>query len=256
MWMGTAREQNSKKQCNGGNIMEAFSRSELLFGKDGMHRLQRAHVAVVGIGGVGCALTEALVRGGIGALNIVDHDVIDITNINRQLIATRRNVGKSKAACMRDRIYEINPDCRVYIYEMFYAEQTQAALDLKGIDYVADAIDSIKSKILLIQNAYEAGTPIISAMGAGNKLDPARFQIADLYETRVCPVARILRRELKKRNIEKLNVVYSDEQPIQAAGEGEMTAHAAPGSASFVPPVMGYIMAGKIIRDIAMGKTE
>lgn len=231
--------------------MEAFSRSELLFGKEGMRRLQQAHVAVVGIGGVGCALTEALARGGVGALTLVDHDVIELTNINRQLIATHRNVGKSKVACMRDRILEINPDCRVYIHEMFYSEQTQAAIDLAGMDYVADAIDSMRSKILLIQNAYNAGTPVISAMGAGNKLDPSRFRVADIYETSMCPVARIMRRELKKRNIEELKVVYSDESPVIANSEGGAGSPAVPGSASFVPPVMGYIMAGEIIKEIA-----
>lgn len=223
-----------------------FDRTIRLIGEDAQKRLNAASVAVFGIGGVGSFAAESLARAGIGRLTLVDADDVDITNINRQLVALNSNIGRSKCEVMRDRALDINPRADVTAVRMFYDAATADSIDLSGFDYVVDAIDSVSSKLLLIERSYAAGVPIISAMGAGNKLDPTRFAVSDIYDTKVCPLARVMRRELKKRGVEKLKVVYSEEEPITPAGDSRL-----PASISFVPSVSGLIIAGEVIKDIA-----
>lgn len=230
-----------------------FSRTELLVGKDGVEKLQNARVAVFGVGGVGGYAVEALARSGIGTLDLIDNDKVSLTNINRQIIATHNTVGKSKVEVARERVLDINPDANVNIYDTFYLPETADQFDFKSYDYVIDAIDTVTGKIGLVMQAKEAGVPIISSMGAGNKLDPTAFKVADIYKTNVCPLAKVMRRELKKRGVKKLKVVYSEEMPLTPIGEtGEDPGmrRQLPGSIAFVPSVVGLIIAGEVIKDI------
>ena len=217
-------------------------RTELLIGEEAVARLNSARVIVFGVGGVGGHLVEALARCGVGSFTLVDSDRVSETNINRQIIATRKTVGMYKTEAMRDRIRDINPECEVVIYNQFYSEETPVSLD--GVDYVADCIDSVKSKLHLICEAKGAGVSVISSMGAGNKLDPTRFTVEDISKTHTDPLAKVIRTELRKRGINHLKVVFSDEPPINPSGERT------PGSISFVPSVVGLIIAGEIIKDI------
>ena len=244
-------------------MLNAFSRTELLLGKEGIERLKRARVAVFGVGGVGGYAVEALARSGVGAIDIIDNDKVCITNLNRQIIATRKTIGKYKVDVAAERISEINPDCKVLAHKVFYLPDTADSFDFTLFDYVIDAIDTVGGKIALAWQAARSNTPIISCMGAGNKLDPTKFEVADLYETTVCPLARVMRRELKKRGINKLKVVYSKEEPVSRAENGSAdisaenesgtTRRAVPGSVAFVPAVAGLIIAGEVIKDICAG---
>ena len=219
------------------------SRTEMLIGIEALKKLKESRVAVFGIGGVGGYVVEALARAGVGTLDLIDKDVVDITNLNRQIIATYDTIGKSKVSVAKQRVLSINPECSVYTYETFFLPETQYEFDFSKYDYVADAIDTVAGKIALIECCKKAKVPIIASMGAGNHLDPASFKVADIYETSVCPLAKVMRHELKKRGIDDLKVVYSTEPPVKT---GDRT----PGSISFVPPAAGLVMAGQIIRDL------
>ncbi|MDE6783934.1 MAG: tRNA threonylcarbamoyladenosine dehydratase [Ruminococcus sp.] len=228
-----------------------FSRTELLFGKNALEQLKNSRVAVFGVGGVGGFTAEALARSGIGAIDLIDNDTVAESNINRQIIALRSTVGRFKADVMKERIADINPECSVTVHKLFFMPETADLIDFSLYDYVADAIDTITGKIEIIMQANKAGIPVISSMGAGNKLDPTAFEIADIYSTSVCPLARVMRRELKKRGIKSLKTVYSKEPPavisdsiIQDNGK------IAPASCAFVPSVAGLIMAGEIIKQL------
>ncbi|MCM1192102.1 MAG: tRNA threonylcarbamoyladenosine dehydratase [Butyrivibrio sp.] len=221
---------------------DRFERTRLLLGSENMEKLAGARVAVFGLGGVGGYVVEALARCGIGGLDLVDNDVIAPSNLNRQIIATVNTLGKAKAEAARDRVKEINPDCLVSIYKIFYLPETADCFDFREYDYVVDAIDTVTGKLLLAEQAKAAGTPIISSMGTGNKLDPTALKVADIYETRVCPLAKVMRRELRKRGIHSLKVVYSEEEPL--------CRERPPGSVSFVPSVAGLIIAGEVVKDL------
>ena len=232
---------------------EALSRTELLLGNDAMKRLGDARVIIFGIGGVGGYTLEALVRSGVGSITAVDSDTVSVSNINRQIIATKKTVGRLKVDVAKERALEINPDINFTALPIFYSEETENEINLADYDYVVDAIDSVTSKIRLIVNAKNAGVPIISSMGAGNKLDPTAFKVADIYKTSVCPLARVMRTELKKRGIKKLKCVYSEETPIKAVaddGSAPKGRHA-PGSIATIPSVVGLIIASEIIKDFA-----
>lgn len=235
-------------------MQNEFSRTELLLGSKAMKKLMNARVAVFGVGGVGGAVVEALARSGVGAIDIVDNDSVSLTNINRQLIATHETVGMAKVDAAEARILSINPSCRVTKHKLFYLPETADRFDFSRFDYVVDAIDTVSGKLMLVEAADAAGVPIISAMGAGNKLDPTVFRVADINKTSVCPLARVMRRELKKRGIRKLKVVYSEEEPVEAKEEAveELPEgkRAIPGSIAFVPPVVGFIIAGEVIKDL------
>lgn len=225
-----------------------FERTALLLGKASVERLARKRVAVFGVGGVGGFVCEGLVRAGIGAIDIVDKDIVALSNINRQLIALHSTVGKNKVDVLEERLKDINKNLIIKKYKCFFLPETSETFDFREYDYVVDAIDTVTGKIELILKAKEAGVPIMSAMGAGNKLEPAGFQVSDIYKTSVCPLARVMRRELKKRGVEKLKVVYSKEEPIKPQfEEGE---EVVPGSISFVPPVVGLIIAGEVVKDL------
>ena len=225
-----------------------FERTALLLGKASVEKLARKRVAVFGVGGVGGFVCEGLVRAGIGAIDIVDKDIVALSNINRQLIALHSTVGKNKVDVLEERLKDINKNLIIKKYKCFFLPETSETFDFREYDYVVDAIDTVTGKIELILKAKEAGVPIISAMGAGNKLDPTAFQVSDIYKTSVCPLARVMRRELKKRGVEKLKVVYSKEEPIKPQfEEGE---EVVPGSVSFVPPALGLIIAGEIVKDL------
>ena len=239
--------------------MDIYSRTRFLLGQEGMDRLRHARVAVFGLGGVGGYVVEALARSGVGSLVLVDHDTVSPTNINRQILATQDTVGSSKAEAARQRVLSIDPTINVQALQMFYGPDTASQFDFSSYDYVVDAIDTVTGKLALVMAAKECGTPIICSMGTGNKLDPTAFRVSDLYETSVCPLARIMRKECRKRGIEKLKVVWSAEEPIgcrpapddpawQELPEGR---NALPGSCSFVPAVAGLILAGEVIKDIA-----
>lgn len=235
--------------------MNEFSRSALLLGDDGMEKLKKARVAVFGVGGVGGYAVEALARSGIGALDLIDDDVVSESNINRQIIALHSTIGKPKVEVAAQRVKDINPDGEVRIYKIFYTPENAGAFDFSQYDYVIDAIDTVTGKIALVMQADEAGTPIISSMGAGNKLDPTAFEVADIYKTSICPLARVMRRELKKRGIKRLKVVYSREEALTPEGElpeenGAHQKRATPGSVAFVPSVAGLILAGEVVKDI------
>lgn len=245
-------------------MLDRFSRTQLVFGKGAMYRLKGSRVAVFGVGGVGGYTVEALARSGVGAIDIIDDDKVCLTNINRQIIATTKTVGKYKVDVAKERIEEINPDCKVTAFRTFYMPETADQFDFTQYDYVVDAIDTVTGKIALIENAKKAGTPIISSMAAGNKVDPTAFEVADIYKTSVCPLARVMRYELKRRGIKKLKVVYSKEKPIPPIadedpnGENGCLSKAdkvpgkrqVPGSTAFVPSVAGLIIAGEVIKDI------
>lgn len=240
-------------------MLDQFSRTELLLGREGMERLARAHVAVFGLGGVGGYAVEALARSGVGTLDLTDSDQLSLTNLNRQILATRRTLGQYKADAARKRVLEINPAAAVNARRVFYGPDTAEAFDFAQYDYVVDAIDTVTGKLALIQAAQAAGTRIISCMGAGNKLDPSAFRVADIYETSVCPLARVMRKELKRRGVRHLKVVYSQEAPRNPEGilyqeslEGE-TRRQVPGSCAFVPAAAGLILAGEVVRDLAFG---
>lgn len=236
-------------------MLNQFSRTELLLGKDAMEKLAKSRVAVFGIGGVGGYTVEALARSGVGALDLIDDDKVCLTNLNRQLHATQKTVGRYKVEVAKERILEINPDAKVEIHQCFYLPETASQFDFTQYDYIVDAIDTVSGKIALVENAHAAGTPIISSMGAGNKLDPTAFEVADITKTSVCPLARVMRQELKKRRIPHLKVVYSKEEPLTPA-DTEETARAGskrrqvPGSTAFVPSVVGLIIAGEVIKDL------
>ncbi len=225
--------------------MEQWERNIRLLGQDGQQRLMQAKVAVFGLGGVGGFAAEALVRAGVGHLLFVDGDVVEISNLNRQILATHDTLGRPKAEVMKERALSIAPDARIEALQVFFDEKSAHLFDFREWDYVIDAIDSVPSKILLIECCRQANAPIISAMGAGNKLDPTRFRVTDLAKTSVCPLARTMRSALRKRGIEHLKVVFSDEPPLPSNGQR------APGSVSFVPSVAGLILAGEVIREIA-----
>ena len=228
---------------------EALSRTELLLGSDAMEKLAGARVIIFGIGGVGGYTLEALVRSGVGSITAVDSDTVSVSNINRQIIATERTVGILKVEAARERALEINPDVEFTALPIFYSEENEDEIDLTRYDYVVDAIDSVSSKIRLIVKATEAGVPIISSMGAGNKLDPTAFRVADIYKTSVCPLARVMRTELKKRGIKKLKVVYSEELPVQTDNDGT-SGKRVPASVAFIPSVVGLIIASEVIKDL------
>ena len=223
-----------------------YERTELMLGNDAVKRLKDAKICVVGVGGVGGFAAEALARAGVGMLTLVDNDVVSVSNINRQIIALHSTVGTYKTEAMKARIADINPECAVTCHSMFYDESTKDVLNLIEYNYVLDCIDSVSSKVLLISEAKASGCNIISAMGAGNKLDPTRFRVSDISKTTTDPLARAIRGRLKKLGINHLKVVFSDELPINPSGERT------PGSISFVPSVMGLIMAGEVIKDLAL----
>lgn len=249
-------------------MLNQFSRTELLLGKETVNRLAEARVAVFGIGGVGGYTVEALVRSGIGAIDLIDDDKVCLTNLNRQIIATHKTIGSYKVDVMKERILDINPACRVEVHKCFYLLETKEQFDFSEYSYVVDAVDTVTAKLQLVTEAKECGVPIISSMGAGNKLEPAAFEVADIYETSVCPLAKVMRRELRKRGIEQLKVVYSREEARQPLTDTEATGvactdapseegrtgasrRAIPGSVAFVPSVAGLIIAGEVIRDLS-----
>ena len=248
-------------------MLNQFSRTQLLFGEEGMEKLYRARVAVFGIGGVGGYTVEALARSGIGTLDLIDDDRICLTNLNRQIIATHRTIGQYKVDVAEQRILEINPDAVVHTYKTFYTPQTAEQFDFARYDYVVDAIDTVTGKLALVEQAQRAGVPIISCMGAGNKVDPTAFEVADIYETSMCPLARIMRRELKKRGIKKLKVVYSKEPARAPADDSAISCRThcvcppgtarkctqrrqVPGSNAFVPAVAGLMIAGEVVNGV------
>lgn len=251
-------------------MLNQFSRTELLFGKEAMERLEKARVAVFGIGGVGGYTVEALARSGVGKLDLVDDDRVCLTNLNRQLHATRKTVGKYKVDAAAERIAEINPKCEVRTYKTFFMPDTQAEFDFTQYDYVVDAIDTVTGKIAIIVKAKECGVPVISSMGAGNKLDPTAFEVADIYDTSVCPLAKVMRRELRRLGVKDLKVVYSKEEPIKPIEDMEISCREhcicppgtvrkctarrdIPGSNAFVPSVVGLIIAGVVVKDLTEG---
>ncbi len=231
---------------------DMFSRTRMLLGDEAMARLRRARVAVFGIGGVGGHVVEALARSGVGALDLIDSDRVVLSNLNRQIVATRDTLGMLKVDAAKARVLSIDPDCQVRTYPIFYLPETADQFDFSQYDYVVDAIDTVAGKLQLIAAAKAANVPVISAMGAGNKLDPTAFRVADIAETSVCPLARVMRRELKKRGIDHVKVVYSPEPALSPAPAAEDTGRrATPGSVAFVPAVAGLILAGEVVRDIA-----
>jgi tRNA A37 threonylcarbamoyladenosine dehydratase len=248
-------------------MLNQFSRTELLIGEDGINKLQNAKVAVFGVGGVGSFVVEGLVRAGVGHFVLVDDDKICLTNLNRQIIATRNTIGKYKVDVAKERILEINPNATVEIYQEFYMPNSESNILTEDLDYVVDCIDTVTAKIELVINCKKLNIPIISAMGTGNKLDPSKFEITDIYKTSVCPLAKVMRKELRKRNIESLKVIYSKEEPIKINQEANCSCktncicppgtkrkcsirNQVPGSISFVPSVAGLMIAGEIVREI------
>ncbi|MCM1181898.1 MAG: tRNA threonylcarbamoyladenosine dehydratase [Roseburia sp.] len=247
-------------------MQNPFSRTERLIGAQGMERLARARVAVFGIGGVGGYVVEALARSGVGTLDLIDSDKVDVTNINRQIIATWETIGQYKADVARARVLSINPNAVVNVHRVFYGPDTAGQFDFGRYDYVVDAIDTVTGKLELILRAQAAGTPVISSMGAGNKLDASAFRVADIYDTKVCPLAKVMRRELKKRGVDRLKVVYSQEPPITPQPEEQEPAQEplgvqdmrvrkrqTPGSIAFVPSAAGLILAGEVVNDLVRG---
>ncbi|MBR4026556.1 MAG: tRNA threonylcarbamoyladenosine dehydratase [Lachnospiraceae bacterium] len=240
--------------------MEQFVRTKRLLGDKSMELLKNSHVAVFGIGGVGGHATDALVRSGIGEITIVDSDEVAISNINRQLIATYHTVGRKKVDVMKEHLLEINPNVKVHTHCCFFLPETEQKFDFTQYDYVIDAVDTVTAKIALVMMCEKANVPIISSMGAGNKLDPTAFEVADIYKTSVCPLAKVMRRELKKRNVKHLKVVYSKEEAITPIEDEDFvsdetrTRRATPGSIAFVPSVAGLILAGEVIKDLAKNR--
>lgn len=228
---------------------ERFSRTELLLGSDAMEKLKNAHVCVFGVGGVGGYVCEALARSGVGALTLVDNDTVSVSNINRQIFALTSTVGMMKTAAAKKRLTDINPDIKIIEYNMFYLPETADAIDLSQFDYVVDAIDTVTAKIYLAQKCDELNVPLIASMGTGNKLDPTQFEVTDIYKTSVCPLARVMRTELKKRGVKKLKVVYSKEQPQNKVADSQNGRHS-PGSCAFAPSVAGLVIASEVIKDL------
>ncbi len=241
---------------------EMLSRTKLIYGEKAMDRLAKCRVAVFGVGGVGGYVVEALARSGIGALDIIDNDKVCLSNINRQIIATTKTVGMFKVDAAKERIKDISPDCEVRTYKTFYLPDTQDQFDFKEYDYVVDAIDTVTGKLTIIENAKKADVPVISSMGAGNKVNPSAFEVADLYKTSVCPLAKVMRKECKKRGIDSLKVVYSKEPPMEPINDyidsSEMAPgrRSIPGSTAFAPSVAGLIIAGEIVNDLCKVYTE
>ena len=248
-------------------MLNQFSRTQLLLGKNAMDKLAASRVAVFGIGGVGGYTVEALARSGVGALDLVDDDKVCLTNINRQIYATHKTIGQYKVDVAEERIHEINPNAVVNTHKTFYTPETEEKFDLSQYDYVVDAIDTVTGKIALVMNAQAVGTPIICSMGAGNKMDPTAFEVADIYKTSVCPLAKVMRHELKRRGVKRLKVVYSKEPPITPADDMTISCRAncvcppgtkrkctqrrqIPGSNAFVPSVVGLIIAGEVVKDL------
>lgn len=245
-------------------MLNQFSRTELLLGKDAMEVLSKSRVAVFGIGGVGGYVCEALVRSGVGAFDLVDNDKVCPSNLNRQIIATGRTIGRYKTDVMKERILDINPDADVRIHKCFFLPENADEFPFEEYDYVVDAVDTVTAKIELVMKCKEKNIPIISSMGAGNKLDGSQFRVADIYKTKVCPLAKVMRRELKKRNVKKLKVVYSEEIPVSprdvigsfddgicsSTEEQNSTKRSTPGSVAFVPSVAGLIIAGEVVKDL------
>ena len=249
-------------------MLNQFSRTQLLIGQDGMEKLANARVAIFGIGGVGGYVCEALVRSGVGKFDLIDDDRVCLTNLNRQIHATHRAVGQYKTDVMKARMLDINPHAEINVHKCFYLPENADQFPFDQYDYIVDAVDTVTAKIEIIMRAQRDNVPIISAMGAGNKMDASRFQIADIYDTKVCPLARVMRRELKKRNVKKLKVVYSDEQPVRPLEDMSISCHAhcicpsdtenkctdrrdIPGSTAFVPAVAGLLIAGEIVKDLS-----
>lgn len=254
-------------------MLNQFSRTELLLGKEALERLSTARVAVFGIGGVGGYTCEALVRSGIGAFDLIDDDKVCLTNLNRQLIATRKTVGQYKVDVMEERILDINPDAKVRTYKCFFLPENADTFPFEEYDYVVDAVDTVTAKLELIMKAKEAGVPVISCMGAGNKLDGSQFRIADIYKTKVCPLAKVMRRELRKRGVKDLKVVYSEEIPTRPIDDMAISCRTncicppdakhkcterrdIPGSVAFVPSVAGLLIAGEVVKDLAGKRPE
>lgn len=231
-------------------IKEEFSRTAYVYGEDAVEKLKNARVAVFGVGGVGGYICEALCRAGVGHIDIFDRDTVSLSNINRQIIALHSTVGRAKVDIMKERMLDINPDCEINAYNVFYLPENADEYDLSVYDHIADAVDTVSAKLEIAIRAYKLGIPLISAMGAGNKTDPTRFQVADINDTTVCPLARVMRRELKARGIKKYKVVYSTEEPLKSGVTDPESGKAIPGSLSFVPSAMGLIMAGEIVKSI------
>lgn len=232
-------------------MIDKFSRTGLLLGEDAMKKLASSKVAIFGVGGVGGYALEALVRSGVGEIDIIDNDTISITNLNRQIIATVDTIGKDKVQVAKDRAKSINPDVIINCHNTFYLPETSEEFNFEKYDYIIDAIDTVSGKISLVEKANRQNTKIISSMGAGNKLDPTAFEVSDIYKTQVCPLAKVMRYELKKRGIKKLKVVYSKEIPIKPLQSEEVTSkRVTPGSVSFVPSVVGLIIAAQVIKDL------
>lgn len=251
-------------------MLNQFSRTQLLLGQDNMEKLAKKRVAVFGVGGVGGYVCEALVRSGIGAFDLIDDDKVCLTNLNRQIIATRKTVGKYKAEVMKDRMLEINPDVDVRIHKCFFLPENADEFPFNEYDYVIDAVDTVTAKIELVMKCQAEGIPIMSSMGAGNKLDASAFKVADIYKTKMCPLAKVMRRELKKRGVKKLKVVYSEEKPIRPIEDMSISCRThcicppgaqhkcterrdIPGSVAFVPSVAGLIIASEVIKDLSAG---
>jgi len=247
--------------------MDQFSRSEMILGADAIKKLNDSHVAIFGIGGVGGSAAEALARAGVGNFAICDDDTVCLTNINRQVIATHKTLGRDKVEVMAERIHEINPNANVTSINLFYGTDTAHQVDLSQFDYILDAVDTVTAKLLLVEGANKAGVPVISCMGTGNKLNPTSLEVSDIYKTSMCPLAKVMRRELKSRGIKKLKVVYSKEEPMTPSDDEKYSCkfncicspdsakhcekrRAIPGSVSFVPPVAGMIMAAEVVKDI------
>ena len=249
-------------------MLNQFSRTQLLVGKEAIDKFRNARVAVFGIGGVGGYVCEGLVRSGIGAFDLIDDDKVCLTNLNRQIIATRKTVGKYKADVMKERILEINPDCQVEVHKCFFLPENADEFHFEDYDYVVDAVDTVTAKIEIIMKAQEKGVPVISCMGAGNKLDGSQFKVSDIYKTSMCPLAKVMRRELKKRGVKKLKVVYSEEKPTRPLEDMSISCRThcicppgaqnkcterrdIPGSTAFVPSIAGLLIAGEIVKDLA-----
>lgn len=252
-------------------MLNQFSRTQLLFGKEAMEKLSGSRVAVFGIGGVGGYTVEALVRSGVGAIDLIDDDKVCLTNLNRQIIATRSTIGKYKVDVMKERILDINPKVEVNVHKCFYLPETKDEFDFSQYSYVVDAVDTVTAKIEIIMRAKAADVPVISCMGAGNKLDASAFQVADIYKTKMCPLAKVMRRELKARGIKKLKVVYSEEKPVRPLEDMSISCRQhcvcppgtarkctqrrdIPGSIAFVPSVAGLILAGEVVKDLTINQ--
>lgn len=248
-------------------MLNQFSRTQLLYGAEAMEKLASSRVAVFGIGGVGGYVVEALARSGVGTLDLIDDDKVCLTNINRQILATRKTVGRYKVDVAEERVHEINPQCTVNTYKTFFLPDTQDQFDFREYDYVVDAIDTVTGKLAIVEKAKEAGVPVISSMGAGNKLDASQFEVADIYKTSICPLAKVMRRECRKRDIKSLKVVYSKEEPVTPLEDMSISCRQhcicppgtarkcterrdIPGSTAFVPSVVGLIIAGEVINDL------